>query len=126
MLFTEVRAFGAPELVRQVESGDLTETTLLSQKLTQPVFEGANALVIGCTHFSFLVPTIEKSWPHLQTFDGAEGAVRRAETIANDLGLDDEESPTDTFVTTGPPRTVTFIDPPIIFTHIELTQSITE
>ncbi len=114
---------GAPELVHQVESGNLTDTTNLSQRLTQPVFEGASALVIGCTHFSFLVPTIQHSWPHLQIFDGAEGVVRRAETIAYDLGLDDEEHPTDTFVTTGDPRTVTFIDPPITFRHIELTDA---
>lgn len=119
----QVWNLGAPELVRQVESGDLDDTTYLSQKLTQPVFEGASALVIGCTHFSFLVPTIQRSWPHLQIFDGADGVVRRAETIANDLGIDDEESPTDTFVTTGEPRTVTFVDPTVSFTHINLASS---
>ena len=116
----QVWNIGAPELVHQVERGDLIDTTILSQKLTQPVFEGASALVIGCTHFSFLIPTIEKSWPHLQIFDGADGAVRRAETIAADLNLDDDDHPTDTFVTTGPPRTVTFTDPPTTFTHLEL------
>ncbi len=113
---------GAPELVHQVESGKLSDTTLLSQKLTQPAFEGASALVIGCTHFSFLVPTIRKSWPHLQIFDGADGVIRRAESIANDLGLDDEAQPIDQFLTTGNPRTVTFINPPITFRHVELDQ----
>lgn len=118
----QVWNLGAPELVWQVESGNLTDTTLLSQRLIQPVFEGASALVIGCTHFSFLVPTIEKNWPHLQIFDGAEGVVRRAETLASDLGIDDEVDPTDTFLTTGEPRTITFVDPPIAFQHIDLAE----
>jgi glutamate racemase len=119
----QVWNIGAPELVHQVERGDLADTTNLSSILTQPVFEGASALVIGCTHFSFLTPTIQKSWPHLQIFDGADGVVRRAETIANDLGIDDDEQPTDAFVTTGEPRTVQFVNPPISLRHIELSEN---
>ena len=117
----EVWNVGAPDLVHQVESGNLTDTTVLSQKLTQPVFEGADALVIGCTHFSFLIPAIERSWPQLRIFDGADGAVRRSVTLAEDLEIDEDDYPTDTLLTTGEAKKITFINPSVEFRHVDLT-----
>jgi len=116
----QVWNIGAPELVRQVESGNVTDTTVLSQKLTQPVFEGADSLVIGCTHFSFLTPAIQRAWPQLRIFDGADGVVKRAITLADDLELGDEDHSHDTMVTTGKPTTVSFLDPAVELHHIEL------
>ena len=122
----EVWNIGAPELVHQVESGDLVDTTVLSQKLTQPVFEGADSLVVGCTHFSFLIPAIKHGWPQLRIFDGADGAIRRAVTLAEDLGIDDDDYPTDTLLTTGEAKKLSFIYPSLELRHVDLTTNVEE
>ncbi len=59
----KVLAQACPGLVEQVESGDLgSETTLkLLRKYIEPLLEkGADALILGCTHYPFLLPAIRK------------------------------------------------------------------
>lgn len=109
---------GANELVAQVEAGRLTDSTLLETKLQVSVRE-PQSIVIGCSHFSFLKSTIEKRWPELEIFDGADGVVSHARKIAVDQGLDRGSGRTD-FLTTGPERQVRFIAPPIHFRHVEI------
>ncbi|MBI4032870.1 glutamate racemase [Candidatus Berkelbacteria bacterium] len=104
---------GAPELVRQVESGELDDLSNLNR--LNPSLTDVDGLVIGCTHFSFLVPTIRQHWPQLQIFDGADGVVRRTMALANEAGTGETA-----WFTTGPARTVTFINPPVSFAHAEL------
>lgn len=107
---------GAPELVRQVEAGELDRTDLLAAKLQPLVDQGAEALVVGCSHFSFLVPAIQRQWPSLQIFDGADGVARRAAEVA----AGQSSSGTDAFYSTAHPDPVRFIDPPISFEHVAL------
>ena len=109
---------GANDLVAQVEAGRLQDTLSLERHLSLPSRE-ADAVVIGCTHFSFLRPTIEQRWPDLQIFDGADGVVRRTVERARALSLDRGEGRS-LFCTTGPDRTVSFIHPPIHLRHIDL------
>ncbi len=113
----QVWNIGAPELVHQVEAGELDRIDLLEAKLQPLLDQGAQALVIGCTHFSFLIPTIQKRWPALQIFDGADGVVRRTvELLGSTLrvpGTDRVE-----FLTTGPERTVDFVGQSIRFQHL--------
>jgi glutamate racemase len=52
---------GCPGLVEQVERGDLTgpETRTLIERHTAPLLaKGADTLILGCTHYPFLVPAI--------------------------------------------------------------------
>ncbi|HEY3999812.1 MAG TPA: glutamate racemase, partial [Candidatus Xenobia bacterium] len=70
----------APQLVEQVERGDLETTEVLERLLGPAIDEGAQGLVIGCTHFSFLVPALQRTWPGLQIFDGRFGTVKRVES----------------------------------------------
>ena len=59
----KVLAQACPGLVEQVESGDLgSEITLnLLRKYIDPLLEkGADALILGCTHYPFLLPAIRK------------------------------------------------------------------
>ncbi len=59
----KVLAQACPGLVEQVEKGDLgSETTLkLLKKYIEPLLEnGADALILGCTHYPFLLPAIRK------------------------------------------------------------------
>ncbi len=108
---------GAPELVRQVEAGELGRADQLRARLQPFVDQGAEAVVVGCSHFSFLVPTITRIWPGLRVFDGADGTAKRAASL-----LADEPSATGrpAFFTTGPATTVTFLPKPIAFAHTEL------
>jgi glutamate racemase len=110
---------GAPELVRQVEAGKLDRTDLLWAKIDPYIIEGAQALVVGCSHFSFLIPIIQKLWPELQIFDGADGVARRAYNLRTSIGaaLPDE---VDRFMTTGLSKEVTFLNPPVTFEHVDL------
>jgi glutamate racemase len=109
---------GAPELVRQVEAGELNRLDHLERLLQPYVDQGAEALVIGCSHFSFLRPAITRRWPRLQIFDGADGVVRRtiglAEPLAGSGGAGRQ------YWTTGSARTVQFVSPPLAFAHIDL------
>ncbi|MEK7184205.1 MAG: glutamate racemase [Patescibacteria group bacterium] len=110
---------GAPELVRQVETGELNRTDLIQAKVQQHIEDGAQALVIGCSHFSFLIPTIEKVWPDLQIFDGAEGVARQAVKQRTERGLMPDESKNQ-FYTTGVASTAHFLTPAITFEHMDL------
>jgi glutamate racemase len=52
---------GCPGLVEQVEQGELTSarTRELIKRFTAPLLEqGADTLILGCTHYPFLVPLI--------------------------------------------------------------------
>lgn len=109
---------GAPELVRQVESGKLDRTDLLWAKIDPYIIEGAQALVVGCSHFSFLIPIIQKLWPELQIFDGADGVARRAHDLRESIGIA-IGGEVNRFVTTGLAKEVTFLNPPITFEHVD-------
>lgn len=120
---------GAPELVRQVEAGDLKTLKILKEKIDKLVKSGAESIVIGCSHFSFLKPLIKQYYPNLNIFDGADGVVRQAlrmHTIASkapnaSIAPNAPIPPiAPIFLTTGIPKKVDFIDKDIKFTKIEL------
>ncbi|MEJ1958710.1 MAG: glutamate racemase [Nitrosomonadales bacterium] len=57
----EIVTQGCPGLVEQVEQGELAgmQTRVLIERYTAPLLaRGADTLILGCTHFSFLVPLI--------------------------------------------------------------------
>lgn len=72
---------GATELVSQVELGSLDDATILKKKISKLIDLGATALVIGCTHFSYLKPLVKSTWSQLEVFDGADGVVKRVESM---------------------------------------------
>ena len=111
---------GAPELVRQVEAGELDRIDLLQEKIQPLVDQGAEALVIGCSHFSFLIPAIQKRWPQLQIFDGADGVVRRAVELRSTSLIMDIGQPDEKFVTTGSVRTISFLPTSVTFHTVVL------
>ncbi len=108
---------GAPELVRQVEAGDLSVSEAVAAKIQPYVDQGAEAVVIGCSHFSFLVPAIQAQWPSLQIFDGADGVARRAAMKAQELavGIGGDQNH---FFTTGTASVAHFLTPPIPFEYV--------
>lgn len=59
----EVWNLGCPELVEAVESGlinSLRTKYLLKKYLDKPINDGADAIVLGCTHFPFLRDTLKE------------------------------------------------------------------
>jgi len=59
----KVLAQACPGLVEQVEHGDLSSKAtdaLLRQYIEPLLAQGADALILGCTHYPFLLPAIRK------------------------------------------------------------------
>jgi glutamate racemase len=57
----EIITQGCPGLVERIEQGDLagTETCVLVERYVTPLLaRGADTLILGCTHYPFLLPTI--------------------------------------------------------------------
>jgi glutamate racemase len=75
-----VLTHAAPGLVEQVESGDLTgeRTRGLIERYVDPLLEeGADTLVLGCTHFPFLTPLIQEiAGPNIAVIDPATAVAR--------------------------------------------------
>ncbi len=109
----------APELVQQVESGRLDDPANLHRLLGEAVAAGAQAVVIGCTHFSFLVPIIQREWPQLAIFDGRYGTLNRIKAL---LGANGGAAGTATaaLFTTGPAMTLQLGGSEVRFEHIAL------
>lgn len=109
----------APELVAAVEAGHLAPMAALRARVKPLIDQGAQALVIGCTHFSFLVPVIARHWPKLQIFDGRYGTVEQTLQIAHKLSLTASDQ-ADSFLTTGPSIQVKVFKPTLHFNHLAL------
>jgi glutamate racemase len=92
-----------PGLVERVESGDLAgpDTWALVERYTRPLLAaGADTVVIGCTHYAFLMPLIQDvSGSDVQVIDPAPAVARELARRLDVAGL--SESP-------GTPSTETF------------------
>lgn len=109
----------APDLVAAVERGNLKPTDQLESYLQPLVEQGATALVIGCTHFSFLVPLIRQRWPRLKIFDGRFGTARQVCRLMARLDIR-PSSQRDQFFTTGQSKEVRVVDPPLCWQPLNL------
>lgn len=74
-----------PGLVEQVERGELNSgtTVALVRRYVGPLVEaGADALVLGCTHYPFLRPLIEDcAGPGITVIDTGEAVARQARRL---------------------------------------------
>ncbi|HKT79383.1 MAG TPA: glutamate racemase [Vicinamibacterales bacterium] len=101
-----------PGLVEQVERGELDtpETQAMVERFVQPlVIEGADTLVLGCTHYPFLMNAIEKAaGPGVSIIDPAVAVARQLHRRleAEHLLSDRVTEGTDRFFTTGDRETV--------------------
>jgi len=68
-------------LVEQIEQGQLMGQevrTLLSRYLSPMVEQGVDTLVLGCTHYPFLIPVIESLFPGVfQIIDPSDAVARQ-------------------------------------------------
>ena len=100
---TNVRFIPQPciGLADQVEKGELqsAETALLLRRYIEPlVEEGADTLVLGCTHYPFVLPLIEDTIAHLTSspiaiVDTGESIARQLVRLLTEQGLLCQEGP---------------------------------
>ena len=77
---------GLMELVEKDPSGCETEEYL--HQLLDPYQNTASAFVLGCTHYVFLRPLLQKLYPGIKLFDGNEGVTRHLGDILKQQNID--------------------------------------
>lgn len=66
-----------PGLMQLVEKDPLgKETELYLQSALSPYENSMTSIVLGCTHYLFLKPLLQKLYPKVELFDGNDGVVR--------------------------------------------------
>lgn len=80
-----------PGLVQQIEAGalDTPETEAQLRAWVRPLLEaGADTVVLGCTHYPFVIPLLEKiCGPGVRVIDPAPAVARQAARVWAQLGL---------------------------------------
>lgn len=78
-------------LVSLIESGKLQSKemeTLLRQYLTPMLAEDIDCLVLGCTHYPYLVPKLKDLLPHhVQIIDSGEAVARQTKNVLEKEGI---------------------------------------
>ena len=74
-----------PGLVNQIEKGALTshETRSILEKALRPMLaQGIDTVVLGCTHYPFVIPLIQQiSGPGVRVIDPAPAVARQAQRL---------------------------------------------
>lgn len=98
-----------PGLVNQIEAGaiDTPETRQILQRALQPMIDrGVDTVVMGCTHYPFIIPIVQEIvGPKVQVIDPAPAVARQAGRLLESRGLRvtcDQVAPV-RFYTTGDP-----------------------
>jgi glutamate racemase len=72
-------------LVEQIERGELDSPatqTILQEALTPMLAEGVDTVVLGCTHYPFVIPLIESiTGPEVRTIDPAPAIARQTQRL---------------------------------------------
>jgi glutamate racemase len=80
-----------PGLVEQIEAGalDAPATTALLQRYLRPLLAaGADTIVLGCTHYPFLIRQIQQiAGPGVAIVDAAPAVARQAARVLHERGL---------------------------------------
>lgn len=86
----EIIAVACPEWVDLVESGVVdgqAASHAVSTRIRPVVAQGADVIVLGCTHFSYLRPAIAKAaGPDVTVYDPAPAVAAQVERVAKNTG----------------------------------------
>ena len=110
----EIITQGCPGLVEHVESGDLEgpKTRELIKRYTEPLLlQGADTLILGCTHYPFLAPLIrELAGSHVALIDTGEAVARQLQRrLLAELPDTQPGDGAALFFTSGNPQTASLI-----------------
>lgn len=79
-----------PGLVKQIEAGELDggETrSILERALVPMIHDGVDTVVMGCTHYPFVIPLIEEIvGPEVRVIDPAPAVARQAQRLLETHG----------------------------------------
>lgn len=109
-----------PGLVMEVDSGNLDTPkvqAILKQALQPMLVKGIDTVVLGCTHFPFVIPAIEKIvGPEVRVIDPSLAVARQVERLLDDNGLRNPymQAGHERFLTTGDPNALENLLPRLI------------
>jgi glutamate racemase len=104
-----------PGLVAQIEAGKLAgleSRAILESALKPMLAEGIDTVVLGCTHYPFVIPVIEEiAGSKVRVIDPAPAVARQTRRVLVDRGISNHEAETGLdsrsdpiFYTTGQPE----------------------
>ncbi len=98
-----------PGLVEQIERGELASAAtraILERALRPMLAQGVDSVVMGCTHYPFVIPLIEEIvGPGVEVIDPAPAVARQVGRVLRSRGLQSAASATGSvqILTTGDP-----------------------
>ncbi|MFV8335427.1 glutamate racemase [Flavobacterium sp. RSP29] len=101
-------------LVQLIEHGDINSpemTKLLHSYLTPMIEANIDYLVLGCSHYPYLIPQIKKIIPeHIQIIDSGEAVAKQTQNILRDkVGFSSAENSEPIFYTNTNPKVLSEI-----------------
>lgn len=96
-------------LVQLIESGKIKSeemTQLLREYLTPMITANIDYLVLGCSHYPYLIPQIKKILPpHIQIIDSGEAVAKQTQHVLKEnVGLSNLEKSNPIFYTNSDPK----------------------
>ena len=102
---------GLVELIEEgrIDSAEMTQ--LLQQYLNPMITAKIDFLVLGCSHYPYLIPQIKKILPeHIQIIDSGEAVARQTKNVLNEkIGFSTIENGSCVFYTNTNPKVLTDI-----------------
>ncbi|MFV8345052.1 glutamate racemase [Flavobacterium sp. ZB4P13] len=101
-------------LVQLIENGDINSpemTKLLHAYLTPMIEANIDYLVLGCSHYPYLIPQIKKILPeHIQIIDSGEAVAKQTQNILREkVGFSSAENSEPVFYTNTNPKVLSEI-----------------
>lgn len=109
-----------PGLVQQVEAGDLegkATRTILENALQPMLAQGIDTVVLGCTHYPFVIPLIQEiCGPEVRVIDPAPAVARQTERLLRQHNLLSESNrPAKIrYITTAPAKNLSRLLPRLL------------
>lgn len=117
-----------PGLVMEIDDGNLDTPqvrAILERALNPMLARGIDTVVLGCTHFSLVIPTIQEIvGPGVRVIDPAPAIARQVERLlsANDLHDPHSGGGRVRYLTSGKPEQLSDLLPRLIGEHGEVSQ----
>jgi glutamate racemase len=97
-----------PGLVQQVEAGRLNtpDTLAMLDRFLQPIREAnADTIVLGCTHYPFVIDALRQLAPGINVIDPAPAVARQVDRVLKERGwqCDEDRTGQHHFISSGDP-----------------------
>ncbi|UCD99476.1 MAG: glutamate racemase [Chloroflexota bacterium] len=115
-----------PGLVMEIDNGNLDTRAvqdILARALLPMLAQGIDTVVLGCTHFPFVIPTIERIvGPRVRVIDPSPAIARQVERLLKSQGMlnINEASGYARILTTGEPEKMAGVLPRLIGESIKV------